>query len=254
MNRIELFGCPMDVGTMTQTVELIRDRIARSQFTQHVVVNVAKLVNMQADPELAASVHACDIVNIDGMGVVWGARLLGHDVSERVAGVDLFERLLDMAQQDGLPVFMLGGSEVVVQKAACAVSAKYPMLRIAGIHHGYFWDDERTVVDQICASGAKLLFVAITSPRKENFINRWKSQLGVDFVMGVGGTFDVVAGKVKRAPLWMQRSGLEWAFRVIQEPGRMWKRYLSTNSRFLVMLTGAYVSRLFRRKGEVDAH
>ncbi|UQO37159.1 WecB/TagA/CpsF family glycosyltransferase [Burkholderia cepacia] len=253
MNRIELFGCPMDVGTMTQTVELIRDRIARSQFTQHVVVNVAKLVNMQADPELAASVHACDIVNIDGMGVVWGARLLGHDVSERVAGVDLFERLLDMAQQDGLPVFMLGGSEAVVQKAARAVSAKYPMLRIAGIHHGYFWDDERTVVDQIRASGAKLLFVAITSPRKENFINRWKSQLGVDFVMGVGGTFDVVAGRVKRAPLWMQRSGLEWAFRVIQEPGRMWRRYLSTNSRFLVMLTGAYVSRLFRRKGEVNA-
>lgn len=253
MNRIELFGCPMDACTMAETVELIRDRIARSLFTQHVVVNVAKLVNMQTDRELAGSVHACDIVNIDGMGVVWGARLLGHDVPERVAGVDLFDRLLDMAQQDGLPVFMLGGTEAVVQKAACAVSEKYPMLRIAGIHHGYFWDDERVVVDQIRESGAKLLFVAITSPRKENFINRWKADLGVDFVMGVGGTFDVVAGKVKRAPLWMQRCGLEWAFRVIQEPGRMWKRYLSTNIRFLLMLTGAYMSRLFRRKGEGNA-
>ncbi|ALX14374.1 UDP-N-acetyl-D-mannosamine transferase [Burkholderia cepacia JBK9] len=253
MKRIELFGCSMNVGTMSETVELIRDRIAREQFTQHVVVNVAKLVNMQTDAELATSIRGCDIVNIDGMGVVWGARLLGHHVPERVAGVDLFDRLLDMAQQDGLPVFMLGGTEAVVRTAGCVVSAKYPTLRIAGTHHGYFWDDERTVVDQIRASGAKLLFVAITSPRKENFINRWKSQLGVDFVMGVGGTFDVVAGKVKRAPPWMQRSGLEWVFRIFQEPERMWKRYLSTNSRFLVMLTSAYMSRWFRRKGAVNA-
>lgn len=253
MNRIELFGCPMDVATMSETVELIRSRIAHRQFTQHVVVNVAKLVNMQADEELAGSVRACDIINIDGMGVVWGARALGHPVAERVAGIDLFDRLLGMAQQEALPIFMLGGTVAVVTGAARAVQKKYPRLKIAGMHHGYFWDDEEAVVSMIRASGARLLFVAITSPRKENFINRWKAEMGVDFVMGVGGTFDVVAGKVRRAPLWMQRSGLEWAFRVIQEPGRMWKRYLSTNSRFLVMLTGAYVSRLFRRKEAVDA-
>lgn len=243
----------MDVVTVSETVETIRSRIAHGQFTQHVVVNVAKIVNMQTDRELAASVRACDIVNIDGMGVVWGARALGFPIPERVAGVDLFDSLLEMAQQEGWPIFMLGGTNPVVQRASVVVAEKYPRLRIAGVHHGYFWDDERAVVERIRASGARLLFVAITSPRKENFINRWQAQLGVDFVMGVGGTFDVVAGKVKRAPMWMQRSGLEWAYRVIQEPGRMWKRYLSTNSRFLAMLAFAYASRLLRRKGQVDA-
>ncbi|WP_175921545.1 WecB/TagA/CpsF family glycosyltransferase [Burkholderia latens] len=239
MNRIELFGCPMDVATMSETVDLIRNRIAHRQFTQHVVVNVAKLVNMQADRELAGSVTACDIINIDGMGVVWGARALGHPVGERVAGIDLFDRLLQMAQEDGLPVFMLGGTDAVVTQAASAIARKYPHLKIAGIHHGYFWDDEEAVVSRIRASGARLLFVAITSPRKENFINRWKAELGVDFVMGVGGTFDVVAGKVRRAPAWMQKAGLEWLFRVLQEPRRMWRRYWTTNSRFAWMLLRA---------------
>ncbi|QTO51353.1 WecB/TagA/CpsF family glycosyltransferase [Burkholderia latens] len=239
MKRIELFGCPMDVATMSETVELIRNRIARRQFTQHVVVNVAKLVNMQADPDLAGSVKACDIINIDGMGVVWGARALGHAVDERVAGIDLFDRLLRMAQDDALPVFMLGATDAVVTGAALAIERKYPCLKIAGIHHGYFWDDEEAVVSMIRASGARLLFVAITSPRKENFINRWRAELGVDFVMGVGGTFDVVAGKVRRAPIWMQNAGLEWLFRVLQEPKRMWRRYWTTNSRFAWMLVRA---------------
>ncbi|RQR37527.1 glycosyltransferase [Burkholderia sp. Bp9143] len=239
MNRIELFGCPMDVATMSETVELIRNRVTRRQFTQHVVVNVAKLVNMQADEELAGSVRACDIINIDGMGVVWGARTLGYAVAERVAGIDLFDRLLRMAQDEALPVFMLGGTDAVVTAAASAVERKYPHLKIAGIHHGYFWDDEEAVVSMIRASGARLLFVAITSPRKENFINRWKAELGVDFVMGVGGTFDVVAGKVRRAPGWMQKTGLEWLFRVLQEPRRMWRRYWTTNSRFAWMLLRA---------------
>jgi N-acetylglucosaminyldiphosphoundecaprenol N-acetyl-beta-D-mannosaminyltransferase len=248
MNRIELFSCPMDVATMQETVEWIDARIESRQFTQHVVVNVAKLVNMQRDAELAASVRACDIVNIDGMGVVWGARLMGFPVRERVAGVDLFERLLQMAAERGLPVFLLGATDAGVARTAAVVSARYPALKIAGHHHGYFWDDEESMVETIRRSGARLLFVAITSPRKENFINRWKDRLGVDFVMGVGGTFDVVAGKVRRAPQWMQRSGLEWVYRAAQEPRRMSKRYFITNSAFAVMLMRARVSAVIDRR------
>jgi N-acetylglucosaminyldiphosphoundecaprenol N-acetyl-beta-D-mannosaminyltransferase len=116
------------------------------------------------------------------------------------------------------------------------VQAANPGLHVAGYHDGYFWDDEEKVVEQIRASGAKLFFVAISSPLKENFINRWKDTLGVDFVMGGGGTFDVVAGKVLRAPVWMQLAGLEWLYRLIQEPRRMWKRYLISNLRFAMML------------------
>lgn len=226
----------LDAGTMAQTVNLIDQRIAAHQFTQHVVVNVAKLVHMQGDAQLSESVRSCDLINIDGMGVVWGARFCGHAVPERVAGVDLFHALLALSADKGYPVFLLGATDEVVTETANRVCATYPRLQLAGYHHGYFWDDEASVVEKIRVSGARLLFVAITSPKKENFIHRWQDRLGVDFVMGVGGTFDVVAGKVKRAPLWMQRAGLEWFYRVLQEPGRMWKRYLTTNSQFAWLL------------------
>lgn len=236
MNKITFMDTVLDIGTMAETVADIQRRISSKTFTQHVVVNVAKLVHMQDDKELAESVQACDIINIDGMGVVWGARFCGHQVPERVAGVDLFHQLLAMSATEQFPVFLLGASSEIVEKTAQAVKAANPNLQIAGYHHGYFWDDEQAVVTMVKASGARLLFVAITSPKKENFINKWRDQLGVDFVMGVGGTFDVVAGKVKRAPVWMQNAGLEWFYRILQEPGRMWKRYLITNSKFAYLL------------------
>jgi len=239
MKRIEFLGAPMDSITMPETVDYIANRIKNKDFLQHVVVNVAKLVNMQKDAVLAESVMACDLINIDGMGVVLGARFLGHDIPERVAGVDLFHNLLDMSVGNDFPVFLLGAEEAIVSKTVEKVKEQHKGVDVAGYHHGYFWDDEEAVVRKIKASGARLLFVAITSPKKENFINKWQDQLGVDFVMGVGGTFDVVAGKVKRAPLWMQNAGLEWFYRVLQEPGRMWKRYLVTNSQFAWLLLKA---------------
>ena len=236
MKRIEFLKAPMDIATMPETVSFIEDRIKKGEFLQHVVVNVAKIVNMQKDKVLADSVNACDLINIDGMGVVLGARFIGHDVPERVAGVDLFHELLKMSARCDFPVFLLGATEDVVSKTAIKVKEQNPNLTIAGFNDGYFWDDEESVVTMINESGAKLLFVAITSPKKENFINKWQDKLGVDFVMGVGGTFDVVAGKVNRAPKWMQEYGLEWFYRVLQEPGRMWKRYLITNSKFAWLL------------------
>ncbi len=232
---------------MNETVGHVSQAVAENTFTQHVVVNVAKIVNMQRDPQLDASVRECDIINIDGMGVVLGARMLGHDVPERVAGVDLFHELLAMSARKGYSVYLLGAKDEVVGETAERVQRLYPGLKLAGYHHGYFWDDEEAMVNKVRESGAQLLFVAITSPKKENFINRWRDQLGVTFVMGVGGTFDVVAGKVKRAPLWMQKWGLEWLYRVIQEPRRMWKRYLVTNSKFAWMLLKAKLKQVLKK-------
>ncbi len=243
MNRIEFLGCPLDAATMDETVKIISERVEQKLFTQHVVVNVAKIIHMQADPVLSESIRECDIINIDGMGVVLGARLLGHQVPERIAGVDLFHQLLKMSAERQFPVFLLGAEDEVVTETCKRLEKLYPTLKIAGYHHGYFWADEEKMVTTIQQSGARLLFVAITSPKKENFIHKWKDVLGVDFVMGVGGTFDVVAGKVKRAPMWMQKYGLEWLFRVIQEPGRMWKRYLVTNSKYACLLIKALVFR-----------
>ena len=233
---IEFLGCRMHPWTMEQSVSEIGRRLNRCDFTQHVVVNVAKLVNMHSDRELREAVLACDIINIDGMGVVLGGRFLGRKIPERVAGIDLFHELLKYAQGTNHSVFFLGAKAQVVEEAVANLRNQYPGLPIAGFHHGYFWDDEAAVVDKISQSGATMLFVAITSPKKEQFINRWRERLGVKFAMGVGGTFDIVAGLTKRAPKWMQNAGLEWLYRVLQEPGRMWKRYLVTNSTFALML------------------
>ncbi len=236
MRRIEILDCPMDVASMAETTDRIDQAINAGQFIQHVVVNVAKLINMREDRQLYSAVSSCDIINIDGMGLVFGARLLGYDVQERVAGVDLFHALVEKSAEKGYPIYLLGATDEVVTATEAKLKTVHPMLKIAGFHHGYFWDDEQAVVEKIKVSGARLLFVAITSPKKENFINRWRDELGVTFVMGVGGTFDIVAGKVRRAPYWMQKCGLEWFYRLMQEPGRMWRRYLITNSRFAWLL------------------
>lgn len=236
MKQITLFGASVHTASMSETVAAIDNRIKSGEFTQHAVVNVAKLVNMQADRELRDSVLGCDIINIDGMGVVWAARFLGLDVSERVAGIDLFDKLISLSARKKYPVFLLGAESSVVHKTAEILRTQHIDLNIVGCHHGYFWNDEEAIVREIKDSGAKLLFVAITSPKKENFINKWKNRLGVQFVMGVGGTFDIIAGKTKRAPVWMQEYGLEWFYRIVQEPGRMWKRYLVTNVKFACLL------------------
>jgi N-acetylglucosaminyldiphosphoundecaprenol N-acetyl-beta-D-mannosaminyltransferase len=248
MNRVEFLGCPMDIATMQETVELIGSNISDGKFTQHVVVNVAKIVNSRRDSSLSDSISNCDIINIDGQGVVLGARFLGIDVRERVAGIDLFLKLIQLSAEEDHPVFLLGATQEVVSKTKCILEAEYPKLKIAGIHHGYFWDEEEEVVNLVRNSGAKLLFVAITSPKKENFIEKWQQRLGVDFVMGVGGSFDVIAGKAKRAPLWMQYRGLEWFFRVMQEPRRLWRRYFYTNSVYFGLLVREKVKRLTQKR------
>ena len=234
---VRFLGVRMFPWTMQQTLQEINRRLEAGRFTQHVVVNVAKIVNMRKDVGLREAVHGCDIINIDGMGVVWGARLLGIQVPERVAGVDLFFALLELASRRGEAVFFLGAREEVVEAAVRNIRGRYPGLNIAGWHHGYFWGDEEVVVRRIAASGATMLFVAISSPKKEQFIYQWRDRLGVRFAMGVGGTFDIVAGVTRRAPEWMQKTGMEWFYRVLQEPRRMWKRYLLTNSRFAWLLT-----------------
>jgi len=251
--EIELLGARMHPWSMQQTLDEIDRRMRAGVFTQHVVVNVGKLINMRHDEGLRKSVDHCDIINIDGMGVVWGARLMGHDVPERVAGIDLFHNLLEYAADSGRKVFLLGARQEVIERTAEEVQRRYPALQLAGFHHGYFWDDEQSMVEAIAASGAEMLFVAITSPKKEQFIDRWRDRLGVKFAMGVGGTFDIVAGKTRRAPLWMQKAGLEWLYRVLQEPGRMWRRYLVTNSKYIFLLLQQWFClRLLNRNRQVN--
>src|SRR5699024_9033678 len=163
---------------------------------------------------------------------------LNKPLKERVAGIDLFENLLGLADQKGYSIYLLGAKPRVLEILVQKLSNRYSPHLIAGAHHGYFSKDEEIkLVNAINNSGAKLLFVAMSSPKKEIFLDTHKTGLqNINFFMGVGGSFDVLAGKTKRAPKWMQNLGLEWFYRFIQEPKRMWKRYLIGNTKFISLV------------------
>ncbi|MDN4059322.1 WecB/TagA/CpsF family glycosyltransferase [Massilia sp. YIM B02769] len=233
-SAITMMGCRIDNLSMEETLVRIEEFIRSGQPHQHVVVNVDKLVKASRDPDLRRIVNDCALVNADGMPVVWASRLLGKPLKERVAGIDLFEALMRRAGEKGWRVFLLGAREEVVAAVADTYRRRYPELTIAGWRNGYWTDaEEAQVAEQVRASGADLLFVAISSPKKEQFLGRWQGEMKIPFAMGVGGTFDVAIGRVRRAPRWMQRAGLEWFYRFLQEPRRMFRRYFIDDMAFV---------------------
>jgi N-acetylglucosaminyldiphosphoundecaprenol N-acetyl-beta-D-mannosaminyltransferase len=235
---IDFLTIPVASVTMQQTVQAIEQCIQNDEHIQHVVINAWKVVAMQKDKKLYDSVVNCDLINADGQSIVWAARLLGKHLPERVAGIDLMENLIALAHRKGYKCFFFGAREEIVRRIAAIYAEKYSPEIIAGYHNGYYTQDEESAIArQISESGAHILFVAISSPKKEIFINTHKEILNkVNFTMGVGGSFDVVAGITKRAPRWMQKTGMEWFFRFIQEPGRMWRRYLTGNYQFIKLV------------------
>ncbi len=235
--RIEMMGCQIDNLSMEETLKTIEKFIRSGMPHQHVVVNVDKLVKASRDPELRRIINECALINADGMPVVWASRLLGKDLKERVAGVDLFEALMKRAAEKGWRVFLLGAKEEVVSGVKQLYEDKYSGLVVAGYRNGYWKPEEEPgVVKAIEAAKADLLFVAISSPKKEQFLGRYQAEMKVPFAMGVGGTFDVAVGKVRRAPVWMQKGGLEWFYRFLQEPRRMFRRYFIDDMAFFGLL------------------
>lgn len=236
-SRIEMMGCFIDNLSMEETLCKIESFIASGEPHQHVVVNVDKLVKAQKDPELRSIINECALINADGMPVVWASRWLGKPLKERVAGVDLFEALMLRAAEKGWRVYLLGAREDVVSEVRRIYEQRLPSLQFAGHRNGYWKPDEEAgIAADIAEARTDLLFVAISSPKKEQFLGQYQSRMKVPFAMGVGGTFDVAAGKVKRAPRWMQRSGLEWFYRFLQEPRRMFRRYFIEDMAFFRLL------------------
>jgi N-acetylglucosaminyldiphosphoundecaprenol N-acetyl-beta-D-mannosaminyltransferase len=237
-NKIDFLSIPVDTLTMQQTIDLIDHCIQKGEHLQHVVINAGKVVAMQKNKDLYESVIHCDLINADGQSVIWAARFLGKQIPERVAGIDLMENLIKLAYQKGYKCFFFGAKEEALIKMIALYSEKYGTEIIAGYRNGYYTEkEEREIALEIARSQANILFVAITSPKKELFLNNHKDILSpVNFTMGVGGSFDVVAGITRRAPRWMQKIGMEWFFRLLQEPRRMWKRYLFGNFRFMKLV------------------
>jgi N-acetylglucosaminyldiphosphoundecaprenol N-acetyl-beta-D-mannosaminyltransferase len=177
------------------------------------------------------------VILADGASVVWASRVLRRPLPERVTGIDLMTRLLESADQHGYRVYCLGATDDVLQDVVRRIEHEHPGARVVGRRNGYFdADQEPLVAEAIANAQPDMLFVAMSSPKKELFMARWSARMGVPVCHGVGGAFDVLAGRVKRAPERWQRLGLEWLYRVIQEPRRMWRRYLVTNTLFCGMV------------------
>ena len=241
---VEILGCHVHNLTMEETLQRISAFVRSGVPHQHVVVNVDKVVKAARDPQLRKIINNCDLINVDGMPIVWASKLLGTPLKERVTGVDLFEALLGRAAAEGWRVYFLGATSEVVQAVAARATRDHPGLSVAGLRDGY-WpsSDDAAVAEEIGKAAPHLLFVAISSPRKEQFLGANGGAMKIPFAMGVGGTFDVYSGKVRRAPLWMQRSGLEWFYRFLQEPRRMFRRYFIDDMSFFRLLVVEWARR-----------
>jgi len=242
--RQQFLGCPVDLLTMAETVDLARAAMRGRYRLHHTALNVAKLVNMRRNPLLAADVAASDLITMDGMGIVWGAKLIGLPTKYRVTGVDLLTEVLALCAREKFKPYFLGATRSVLHEAAERVRVAHPAIQLAGMRDGFFSaEEERKVVQDIRDSGADCLFIGMPTPKKERFLAAYRDELGVPFVMGVGGSFDILSGRVRRAPSAAQKLGLEWAYRLLQEPGRLWWRYTETNAIFAGLLAIAMLHR-----------
>lgn len=232
--RYPILNTYVNAISMDETIAEVEKIIKAGKPTQHVVINALKVNLMNENAELQKIVNACPLINADGASIVWAAKKLGVPLTERVAGIDLFENLVKLAAEKGYKIYLFGAKEEVVQKVKKIFEEKYPTLQIVGVRNGYFTEaDEPEIVKNMHDSGADMMFVAFSSPKKEFWVNKYLNDLNIPFVMGVGGSFDVVAGVTDRAPKWMQDHGLEWFYRFIQEPRRLWNRYVVGNWKFV---------------------
>jgi N-acetylglucosaminyldiphosphoundecaprenol N-acetyl-beta-D-mannosaminyltransferase len=247
--RLRILNGQFDPLTLPQTVDTVFSRLQTGQRGWLCTVNVAILMMMRADPRLQSFADRASIAVADGQPLVWAAPWFGGRLPERVTGVDLVDAICERAALEGKKVFLLGATDDIVTKVATRLRERNPALNLA-FSNGYFSKDDASArADQVGQSGADILFVAMGVPRQEQFIEEHWERLGVGMAIGVGGSFDVLAGLRARAPTWMQNMGMEWLFRLLQEPRRLFSRYLTTNSQFLWLVLRALTTRGSAKNG-----
>lgn len=235
--RVQLLGLPCSNVDAPGARAFAVEAVAGGCFHSVLFANASKVVMAERDPKLRAALLAADLLAADGQSLVWASRVLGSALPERVAGIDYMLDLLGEADARGWRVFFLGGRDAVLDEVVAYCARNHPGLIIAGRHNGYFPAERDAEVAAIVREArTDVMFVGMPSPRKEFWIVEQGPATGVALAVASGGSFDVIAGAVRRAPMLWQRAGLEWLWRVVQEPRRLWKRYLTTNSRFLAMV------------------
>lgn len=219
--RAEILGVKVDAVTMAQAVERVEKLIAAQKNSIVATVNAEMLLRATQDDDFKKILNSAELVVPDGAGAVWAARHLGYEMPERVAGFDLVQELMKIAPAKGYKFFLFGASPGIADKAQIKAQELYPRIEIVGTRNGYFTAaDEPEIISQIKNSKPDILLAALGVPKQEKWLAAHKDELNIPVSIGVGGTFDVMAGVVKRAPLWMQRAKLEWLYRAMSQPSR----------------------------------
>lgn len=241
--RITILNTKIDVINVQQTINLVEEYVKTKTPLHLMGVNADKINEVNQNARMKQIVNSCGIINADGASVILASKYLKKPLPERVAGVDLMQSLVALSENKGYSVYLLGARQEVVEKTAEVLTKKHPNLRLVGYHNGYFKEaDWSSISFEIKNKNPDFVFVGITSPIKEYLIEYLQENGHLSVFMGVGGSFDVISGNIPRAPIWMQKSNLEWLFRVFQEPKRLFKRYFIGNWLF--------VKKVFREKHE----
>lgn len=232
--RITILGIKIDVLTIEETIMLVERYVNNTEPLHLMGVNADKINECIKDPQLSQIVNSCGIINADGASVILASKYLHKPLPERVAGIDLMIDLVSLSEAKGYSIYLLGAKQAVVEKTAQVLEEKHPKLNIVGIHDGYFKEEDWPLISiDLKRCKPDFVFVGITSPLKEYLIEYLQADGNRSVFMGVGGSFDVISGNISRAPIWMQKANLEWLYRVIQEPRRLFKRYFLGNLVFI---------------------
>lgn len=234
MKEIRIFKIKVHPLFKSEFLDIIQSNLKEGNQIVQNGVNAASINELILNEELTQAYYNSNLINIDGMSVVWALRFLGFYVPERVACPDLADDILKMAEKNNFGVFLFGAKEERVSLCVRKITESYPELKLLGYRNGYFNNDEEPlIVKMINNINPDILFLGMPSPKKEFFVQKYKDQLNARYILGVGGYFDILSGLTKRAPRWIQSIGMEWFYRFLQEPRRMWRRYLIGNSKFI---------------------
>ncbi len=232
--RITILNTTIDVLDTQETINLVEEYVKQKEPLHLMGVNADKINELNKSERLKQIVNSCGIINADGASVVKASRYLGMSLPERVAGIDLMQNLIKLSEEKGYTIYLLGAKQEIVEKTVEVLKKDFPKVNIVGYRNGYFSDSQWGEIScSLKGLHPDFVFVGITSPKKEYLIEFLQNEGNNSVFMGVGGSFDVISGAIPRAPIWMQKSGLEWLFRVIQEPRRLFMRYFVGNWTFI---------------------
>jgi len=241
LDSVEICDIKIDNITINDVVRVVEDIIKNKEQGYLLTPNVDHIVKLRKDREFQHIYRSASLVLPDGMPLLWAAKFLGTPLKEKISGSDLFPRLCELANEKGYKVFFLGGREGAAQKASEIMKAKYANLQVIGAYSPPFgFENDRAknekIIKMIKEAKPDILFVGLGAPKQEKWIYKYKVQYQVPISIGIGISFEFTAGIIKRAPLWMQKIGLEWLWRLMMEPKRLWKRYLIDDIQFFWLI------------------